>query len=71
MDAGVAYDQAANMPLDLAIALLIDERPNNTRQPNPLPQRPSVTTQTQTNGASSTVTKTYVTNVRKHSKPKG
>lgn len=69
----MAYDQAANMPLDLAIALLIDERPNNTRQPSPSqsPQRPSVTTQTQTHGASSTVTKTYVTNVRKHSKPKG
>lgn len=71
MDVGMAYDQAANMPLDLAYALLIDGRPNNTHQPIPSPQRPAVTTQTQTNGASSTVTKTYVTNVRKHSKPKG
>ena len=67
----MAYDQAANMPLDLAYALLIDERPNNTHQQTPSTQRPSIQKQTQTNGGSSTVTKTYVTNVRKHSKPKG
>ncbi|WP_171494181.1 hypothetical protein [Acinetobacter junii] len=71
MEVGVPYDQAANMPLDLAIVILFDERPNNTHQQTTPPQRPLVTPQIQTNGASSTITKTYVTDVRKHSKPKG
>lgn len=72
MDIGVPYDQAAKMPLDMAAALLSDERLNNTHQQNlSHPPQSTVTTHTQNNGASSTVTKTYVTNVRKHSKPKG
>ena len=72
MDIGVPYDQAAKMPLDMAAALLSDERLNNTHQQNfSNPPQSTVTTHTQNNGASTTVTKTYVTNVRRHSKPKG
>ena len=65
------YDQAANMPLDVVVALLNDERLDNTHQKTPSQQPSSFTTQTQSNGSNSTVTKTYVTNVRKHSKSKG
>ena len=32
---GVPYDQAADMPLDLAVALLNDERLDNTHQRPP------------------------------------
>lgn len=73
MEIGVPYDQAANMPLDMAAALLSDERLDNTHQQNPPTPTPqsAVTTQTQSNGFSTSVTKTYVTNVRRHSKPKG
>ncbi|WP_446906200.1 hypothetical protein [Acinetobacter baumannii] len=63
-------DQALNMRLDLAAALLSDERLDNTHQQNTPKPQSSVTTQTQSNGSSSTVTKTYVTSVRRHSKPK-
>ncbi|EKU67609.1 hypothetical protein BFR69_00690 [Acinetobacter pittii] len=59
------------MPLDVVAALLNDERLENTHQKTPSQQLSSFTTQSQSNGSSSTVTKTYVTNVRKHSKPKG
>ncbi|HAI54060.1 MAG TPA: hypothetical protein DCM16_04890 [Acinetobacter nosocomialis] len=60
------------MPLDMAAALLSDERLNNTHQQNiSNPPQSMVTTRPQNNGSSSTVTKTYVTNVRRHSKPKG
>lgn len=71
MDIGVPYDRAADMPLDQAAALLSDERLDNTHQQKPPAQQSAVTTQTQSNGFSTSVTKTYVTNVRKHSKPKG
>ncbi|MBO2842470.1 hypothetical protein J5H57_13380 [Acinetobacter baumannii] len=71
MDIGVPYDRAADMPLDQAATLLSDERLDNTHQQNTPKPQSSVTTQTQSNGSSSTVTKTYVTNVRRHSKPKG
>lgn len=71
MDIGVPYDQAADMPLDMAAALLSDERLDNTHQQNPPTPQSAVTTQTQSNGFSTSVTKTYVTNVRRHSKPKG
>lgn len=71
MDIGVPYDRAAEMPLDQAAALLSDERLDNTHQQKPSAQQSAVTTQTQSNGFSTSVTKTYVTNVRKHSKPKG
>ncbi len=47
MDIGVPYDQAANMPLDMAAALLSDERLNNTHQQNySNPPQSTVTTQT-------------------------
>ncbi|MFX5850540.1 hypothetical protein [Acinetobacter baumannii] len=65
------YDRAADMPLDQAAALLSDERLDNTHQENTPKPQASVTTQAQSNGSSSTVTKTYVSNVRRHSKPKG
>lgn len=70
MSIGIPYQEAMQLPLDMAYAfLLCDERPNNTRrsetkkQPTATPvQRPQ---------AANTVTKSYISTERKHSKPKG
>ena len=77
MAIGIPYADAINLPLHIAMAFLGATRPLTRQMESEhadTPQAPpksSVTTHTQTNGNSSTVTKTYVTNVRKHSKPKG
>lgn len=62
MQIGIPYDQAVNIPLDLAIALLSDERPNNTHQPNP---RKNTTEPISPNGQT-----TYIAKYRKHSQKK-
>lgn len=62
---GIPFDAIQKMPIDIAIAILTDERPNNTHPKNP---RKSRTENTQPS-TSSTGT-TYVATKRKHSKPK-
>ncbi|EOV8477627.1 hypothetical protein [Acinetobacter baumannii] len=77
MAIGIPYADAINLPLHIAMAFLGATRPLPRQvesTPSETPQAPpksSVTTHTKTNGNSSTVTKTYVTSVRKHSKSKG
>ncbi|MCF8999296.1 hypothetical protein [Acinetobacter nectaris] len=65
MQIGVPFDQAANMPLDLAIALLNDERLDNTHQ------IPSKKTSTDVKPSTSKPFKThgttYVSTKRRHS----
>ncbi|MBF7683909.1 hypothetical protein I2F27_11320 [Acinetobacter sp. B5B] len=62
MQIGIPYDQAVNIPLDLAIALLSDERPNNTHQPKP---HKNTTESISPNGQT-----TYIAKYRKHSQKK-
>ena len=59
---GIPYDEAIKLPTDVAIAMLVDERPNNTRPKNPKKQQ-SPKTETST-------TTTKVATKRRHSKPK-
>ncbi|WP_207667523.1 hypothetical protein [Acinetobacter chengduensis] len=51
--------------MDTAIAILTDERPNNTHSKNPRKSRASNTPTSSTNTGT-----TYVATKRKHSKPK-
>ncbi|MGE4314555.1 hypothetical protein [Acinetobacter sp.] len=53
------------MPIDIAIAILTDERPNNTHPTNRRKSRAS-----NTQPSSSSTGTTYVATKRKHSKPK-
>ncbi|MFV5413850.1 MULTISPECIES: hypothetical protein [Acinetobacter calcoaceticus/baumannii complex] len=66
---GVPYDQAADMPLDLAVALLNDERLDNTHQRPPKSNSPQPPTPPAP--ASKDEGTTFVAMGRKHSKPKG
>ena len=60
---GIPYSEAVKLPTDVAIAMLVDERPNNTRPKTPKKQQ-SPKTET------STTTTTKVATKRRHSKPK-
>lgn len=62
---GIPYTEAIQLPIDIAIAILTDERPNNTHQKNPRKSR----VENSQSGTSGTGT-TYVAAKRKHSKPK-
>ena len=62
---GIPFDAIERMPIDIAIAILTDERPNNTHLKN---QRKSRASNTQP--SSSGTGTTYVATKRKHSKPK-
>ncbi|MDN5676857.1 MAG: hypothetical protein L0G84_00050 [Acinetobacter sp.] len=61
---GIPYSEAVKLPTDVAIAMLVDERPNNTRPKTPKKQQ-SPKTETST-----TTTTTKVATKRRHSKPK-
>jgi len=63
---GIPYDQAVNIPLDLAYAFLIDERPDNTHQRQ---SKKSNVNPAQSNAIpQSSETTTFVAARRKHSK---
>ncbi|WP_119689468.1 hypothetical protein [Acinetobacter seifertii] len=65
---GIPCDQAVNMPLDFAVALLNDERLDNTHSKlssNKTPNPPPNTSASNNEGT------TFVAMGRKHSKPKG
>ncbi|TCM61861.1 hypothetical protein EC844_12615 [Acinetobacter calcoaceticus] len=69
MSIGIPYQESIQLPLDMAYALLLcDGRQNNTRQ-REIPKQPTATP-VRPQG-SNTVTKTYISTERKHSKPKG
>jgi hypothetical protein len=57
--------EAIQLPIDVAIAMLTDERPNNT---HPKKSRKSSTSNTPPSSTNSGTT--YVATKRKHSKPK-
>ena len=61
---GIPFEAIQNIPIDVAIAMLVDERPNNTR-PKPPKKQQSPKTETST-----TTTTTKVATKRRHSKPK-
>ena len=63
LDIGIPYAEAIKLPIDVANAILTDERPNNTRPKTPKKQQ-SPKTET------STTTTTKVATKRRHSKPK-
>lgn len=72
MHIGISFDQAANMPLDLAYALLSDERLDNT---HPVQSNKSNATAAQSNATPKPNNKlniksgtTYVSTQRRHSK---
>ena len=58
---GIPFEAIQNIPIDVAIAMLNDERPNNTRPRNPKKQQ---NTSTETTNTTKTATK------RRHSNPK-
>ena len=59
---GIPFEAIQNIPIDVAIAMLVDERPNNTRPKAPKKQQiPKTETSTTT---------TKVATKRRHSKPK-
>ncbi|MBP7884093.1 hypothetical protein [Acinetobacter johnsonii] len=60
---GIPFEAIQNIPIDVAIAMLVDERPNNTR-PKPPKKQQSPKTET------STTTTTKIATKRRHSKPK-
>jgi len=65
---GIPYSEAVKLPavklpIDVAIAMLVDERPNNTRPKNPKKQQNPKT-------ETSTTTTTKVATKRRHSQPK-
>ena len=60
---GIPFEAIQNIPIDVAIAMLEDERPNNTR-PKPPKKQQSPKTET------STTTTTKIATKRRHSKPK-
>jgi hypothetical protein len=62
---GIPFEAIERMPMDTAIAILTDERPNNTHSKNPRKSRASNTPTSSTNTGT-----TYVATKRKHSKPK-
>lgn len=71
MHIGISFDQAANMPLDLAYALLSDERLDNTHQ---IQSNKSSATARQSNATPKpnvSNSTTYVSTQRRHSKSKG
>lgn len=70
MHIGISFDQAANMPLDLAYALLSDERLDNTHQnqsnkSNAPAVQSNAISKPKPNISSGT---TYVSTQRRHSK---
>ncbi|QBK70672.1 hypothetical protein [Acinetobacter johnsonii] len=60
---GIPHSEAVKLPIDVAIAMLVDERPNNTRPKNPKKQQNPKT-------ETSTTTTTKVATKRRHSQPK-
>lgn len=70
MQIGIPYVEAVKMPLDLAAAFLSDERLNNTHQQKTVQPTHAVPPVAKTTATSTTITKSYISNTRKHSKPK-
>ena len=60
---GIPFEAIQNIPIDVAIAMLVDERPNNTR-PKPPKKQQSPKTE------SSSTSTTKIATKRRHSKPK-
>ena len=73
MHIGISFDQAANMPLDLAYALLSDERLDNTHQTqlnksNAPAMQSNATSKPSSDKLNIKSGTTYVSTQRRHSK---
>lgn len=69
MAIGIPYVEALNMPLHIAIAFINEERLTTTSSKEKIQTKQPDTQQHQSQ-RSNTVTKSYISTERKHSKPK-
>ena len=70
MAIGIPYVEALNMPLHIAVAFINEERLTTASSKEKFQTKYPNTQQHQQSQRSNTVTKSYISTERKHSKPK-